>query len=109
MDRNDESDVDRMITERLSALRAHRDWQPDLEHGVTILRQRRKAMKERRRRLAILATAAAACVLMMAFPVTRTFAERWISACVRDTAAVRQFLLGPRSGAAPSSTYVEPA
>jgi cytochrome c biogenesis protein CcmG/thiol:disulfide interchange protein DsbE len=50
----------------------------------------------------------AACLLIMGFPVTRTFAARWVSACVQETAAVRDLLLGRTSGPTPISTYVEP-
>jgi cytochrome c biogenesis protein CcmG/thiol:disulfide interchange protein DsbE len=109
MDRNDEKGVDRMIAERLSPLRANGDWQPDFERGLAILRERRAAMSGRRRRWAVVATGGvAACLLIMAFPVTRTFAGRCVSACVQDTAAVRGFLFGRASEPAPSSTFVKP-
>jgi peroxiredoxin len=109
MERNDERNVDRTISERLTPLRANGDWQPDFERGLAMLRQRRTAMSGRRWRWPLLATGVvAACLLIMAFPVTRTFAGRCVSACVQDTAAVRGFLLGRASQPAPSSTFVKP-
>ena len=109
MDINDESEIDRMIAERFSSFRADGDWQPNLQRGLALLRERRAAMNGRRRRWALVATGAvAACLPIVAFPVTRAFAERCVSACVQETAAVRQLLLGKTSSATPNNTYVKP-
>jgi len=108
MDKSDESEVDRVITERFSTFRADSDWQPNLERGLGILRDRRAAANGRRRRWALVATAAvAACLPIMAFPITRAFAEHCVSACVQETAELRELLLGRTSGPPPSSTYVK--
>jgi peroxiredoxin len=107
MDTNDQSEVDRMIAERLSTVRSDTEWQPNLQRGLALLRERRVANNGRRRRWALItAGALAACLPIMAFPGTRSFTERWLSACVQESAAVRQFLLGNVSGPSPSSTYV---
>jgi cytochrome c biogenesis protein CcmG/thiol:disulfide interchange protein DsbE len=109
MDENDESEVDRAIAKRFSTFRADGDWQPNLQRGLVILRERRATTNGRRRRWTLLAMGVvAACLPIMAFPVTRAFAERWVSACVHQTAVVREFLLGRASGRTPSSTYLQP-
>ena len=110
MDTNDESEVDRMIAEHLSTVRSDGEWQPNLQRGLALLRERRVANNGRKRRWGLItAGALAACLPIMAFPVTRAFAGRWVSACVQESAAVRQFLLGNVLGPSPSSTYVTPA
>jgi peroxiredoxin len=109
MGTSDESEVDRMIAERFSSLRADGDWHPSLHRGLALLRQRRAATHGRRRRWAFVAAGAvAACLPIMAFPVTRALAERCVSACVLETTAVRQLLLGKASSATPNNTYVKP-
>jgi peroxiredoxin len=109
MDKNDESDVDRMIAERFSTVRADGDWQPNLQRGLAILRERRATTNGRTRRWTLVAAGVvAACLPIMAFPITRAFAERCVSACVQETVAVRELLLGRPSGPAPSNTYVKP-
>jgi cytochrome c biogenesis protein CcmG/thiol:disulfide interchange protein DsbE len=110
MDKNDESEVNQAVAEQFSTCRADTDWQPNLQHGLMILRERRAMKNLRRRRLTLVITGAvAACLPLMAFPVGRAFAQRCVSACVQETAAVSQFLLGRSSLAAPGSTFVKPA
>jgi cytochrome c biogenesis protein CcmG/thiol:disulfide interchange protein DsbE len=110
MDENDERDADRLIAERFSSFRAGDDLRPNLQRGLEILRERRMAARKRRRQGALLGTAAVvACVLIMAFPVTRAFAGHLVSACVQETAAVREILLGRPSGPSPSTTYLNPS
>jgi peroxiredoxin len=109
MGTNDENEADRLITERLSTLRADGEWQPNLQRGLALLRERRVANSGRKRRWGLMtAGAVAACLPIMAFPVTRALAERCVSACVQDTVAVRQFFLGNVSSPSPSSKYVKP-
>jgi peroxiredoxin len=108
MEGNERSEVDRMIAERFSRFRPGGDWQPNLQRGLAILNERRAALQERRRRwLVLVAGAAAACLPIMALPVTRAFAARCVSACVLETAAVREILLGRSSGPTPGSTWIE--
>jgi len=95
MDGNKEQEVDRMIAERFSAFQPGQEWQPDTRRGLAMLRQRRSAAKGRRTRWAMAAAATAAvCVPIMAFPMTRAFAGRCVSACVQETGVMREFLLG---------------
>jgi peroxiredoxin len=114
MDTNDESEVDRMIAERLASVRADGEWQPNLQRGLALLRERRApnmrvANNGRALRWGLITVGAlAACLPIVAFPATRAFAERWVSACVQESAAVRQFLLGNVADPSPSSTYVRP-
>lgn len=95
-----------MISERFSSFRSESEWRPDVQRGLTLLRDHRAATSGRRRRWAVVAAGAlAACVPLMAFP---GLAHRCVSACVAETEVVRQLLLGNTSGAAPSSTFVMP-
>jgi cytochrome c biogenesis protein CcmG/thiol:disulfide interchange protein DsbE len=103
-----ERDIDRMIAERFSTLRSDGEFQPNLQRGLARLRVQRAARSGRRRRWALLASGAAvACLTIMAFPVTRAFAERCVSACVTETSAMRQLLLGGAPGPSQSGTYVK--
>jgi cytochrome c biogenesis protein CcmG/thiol:disulfide interchange protein DsbE len=108
---NDENEVDRMIAERFSAFRPDDEWQPSVGRGLAMLRERRTVRDGRRRRWALMATgAAAACVPLLAFPMTRAFAERCVSACVQQIAVVREVLPGSLAPVpANTNAYVKPA
>ena len=109
MGTSDESEVDRKIAERFWGLRADGDWHPNMQRGLALLGQKRAATNGRRRRWVWVAMGAvAACLPIMAFPVTRALAQRCVSACVVETAAVRELLLGRTSNASPNNTYVRP-
>lgn len=109
MDINDESEIDRMIAERFSSFRAEGDWHPNLQRGLALLRQRRAVTNGRKRRWAFVAAGTvAACLPILASPVTRALAQRCVSACVLETAAVRQLLLGKTPSATTNDTYLKP-
>lgn len=110
MERNDENTVDRMIAERLAAFRPEDDWQPNVQRGLAILRERRAESRARSRRGFLVATGAAAiCLPIMALPVARVFASRCVSACVQETAMVREALTGRTVAAVPRNTYLKVA
>ena len=95
MDRNEQHEVDRMIAERFSGFRGDGDWQPNLPRGLRMLHERRAASRQVRRRwMAMAAGIAIVCLPIMALPMTRAFAARCVTACVQETAVVRQALLG---------------
>ena len=64
--------------------------------------------KRRRSWLWIAAGTAATCLPLMAFPVTRTFAQHCVSACVSESGKVREFLLGKEAGSGPSIVFATP-
>jgi peroxiredoxin len=104
-----QNETDRLIAERFATLRVDGEWQPNLHRGLARLREQHLARSGRRRRWALIGSGAlVACLPLMAFPVTRAFAERCVSACVTETSAVREFLLRSAPAAAPSNTYVKP-
>jgi peroxiredoxin len=110
MERNEQSEVDRMIAERLSAFRGDSNWQPNVQRGLGILNERRAAAQhDRRRGIAVLAGTAIVCIPIMAFPVTRALASRCVSGCVQETAVLREALLGHTAGPLPSKTYLKAA
>jgi cytochrome c biogenesis protein CcmG/thiol:disulfide interchange protein DsbE len=99
-------EIDRKIGERLSSCGPDGDWNPDVQRGLVLLRQRQAAMNGRTRTWRFVALGAAAvCLPIMAFPVTRAFAARCVSVCVEETASVRDLLLGTTR--TPSSTYIK--
>jgi len=109
MDNNNQIDVNRWTNDRLAGFRPDYDWQPDLSGGFARLQQRRDAQRGRRRRWAWVAGGTVAAGLpLMALPVTRTIAQRCVSACVAESAAVRGLFAGESFGSASSSTYITP-
>ena len=110
MEKNDERDIDRLIAENFAALRPDDGWQPNLHRGLARFREGQLLKRRRGQRWAwIVAAAVATCVPLIAFPVTRAFAERCVSACVTESGALRQFLLGNASSPGPSGTSINPA
>jgi peroxiredoxin len=108
MEPTDEGEVNRVIAERFSSFRADA-WQPNMQRGLSLLRERRAEANGRRHRVALAAAVAVtAAIPMAAFPVTRALATRCVSACVQETAAVRNFLLGDAAKSKPSSTFIAP-
>lgn len=105
---NDAHNIDRLIEERFAALRADREWRPDAGRGLASLREQRAARSSRRQRRALIGgIAAGVCIPLAAFPATRAFAARCVSACVAETSSVREILLGSASVSA-SSTWIQP-
>jgi peroxiredoxin len=94
------NDSSRWVDERLDTLNSPAEWHPDSARALARLREQRGASSRRARRLAWLgAGTAAASVSLMAFPVTRAFAQRCAAACVSESTRVSQFLLTSFTGA----------
>ena len=92
METNQESKDSRWVEERLSALNDSREWHPNQNAGLTRLRNGCEQHRRARRKWGVtLALAAATSVSLAAFPVTRAFAGRCLSACVEETSR----LFGP--------------
>jgi thiol-disulfide isomerase/thioredoxin len=71
------------VEEQMASLNADAGWTPDSARGWTLLQQRRRAAQTRERRwFWSLSAVAATAVCLMAFPLTRAFAQRCVSACV---------------------------
>ena len=100
-----DTNKDPWVEERLAALRPDTRWQPDVSRGLARLNARRAKANGRMRRWGwLLAGAVAAGLPLMAFPATRVFAQRCVSACVSQTSWVHDiFVHNP-----PSSGYVKP-
>jgi peroxiredoxin len=80
---------DKWVGDRLAELGPDRDWQPDVSRGFAQLQERREKKSNRKRRWSWLAAGAVAASLpLMAFPSTRVFAQRCISACAGQSSWV---------------------
>jgi len=78
------------VEERLAALQPNSDWKPDAARGLARFQQLRDKASHRTRRWGWLAAGAVAAALpLMAFPSTRAFAQRCVSACVGQSNWVR--------------------
>jgi len=104
MDPNREQWVD----ERLSALRPDREWQPDESRGLARFRRLRDNTGRRRRYWGWMAAGAVTAALpLMAFPSTRAFAQRCVSACVGQSNWVHDVFVRNVSISGPSSVFVK--
>jgi peroxiredoxin len=96
------------VEERLEALRPDSEWQPDISRGLVQFRERRDQARHRRRRWGWMAAGTIAAALpLMAFPTTRAFAQRCVSACAGPSNWVHGLLVGNVSSTVPSSVLVK--
>ena len=80
---NRDENTSRWLNDRLSALQPNASWQPDTIHGLEQFRERRRLRRARVRRRVLIAIGFAAMILaVLAFPMTRSLAERYATACV---------------------------
>jgi thiol-disulfide isomerase/thioredoxin len=98
MDSNhDEANAGGWVDERLETLAPAASWQPDVQRGLARFRQEwARPDRHARRWMWVTAGTAAACISLMATPVTRTFAQRCVSACVNESGWVHSLLAGRR-------------
>jgi peroxiredoxin len=83
MEKNNDTNLNQWVDDRLCTLQHDEQWQPNPIHGFARLREQLDGGLRRRRRLGwIAAGIAAVVVICLAFPATRTLAERYASACV---------------------------
>src|SRR5262249_29906234 len=109
MEETDQRELDRAITEKFSSFRAREEWRPNVDCNLARLKQREAAIVSKRRGAMFIAFSAMVCVPLLAFPVTRAFGDRLVSACVQEASRLRVLLLGDESGPPPSSTFVKRA
>jgi peroxiredoxin len=99
---------DQWVEDRLAALRPDDEWQPNASRGLARFRERRQTNRTRRRRWGWVAAGTIAAGLpLMAFPTTRAFAQRCVSACVGRSNWVHDLLGGNLYGAGPSSVFLK--
>jgi thiol-disulfide isomerase/thioredoxin len=97
------------VQDRLAALRPDGEWQPDASRGLARFREQRAHAVNRKRRWGwLMAGAVAAGLPLMAFPSTRAFAQRCVSACVSQSNWVLDLFAGHMPGSAPSSAFMKP-
>jgi len=84
MEKNNDTNLNRWVDDRLGTLRPETQWQPDPTQRFAQLRAQLHRGKAGRKRSLYVAAGIAGCVLLLlAFPATRTLADRYVSACVR--------------------------
>jgi peroxiredoxin len=97
METNQEANDSRWVEERLSTLNADAEWNPSASDGLARLREGCERHRRRHRKWGVaLMLVAASSISVAAFPVTRAFAGRCITACVEETSR----LFGPAHTAA---------
>ena len=90
---------------RLEALRSDGDWTPDAARGFSRLKERLDAdARGRKYRTWAFGAVVVMFVAILAFPVTRAFAQRCVDACVDQTNRVSGFLLHGLSSREKAST-----
>src|SRR6516162_7836787 len=95
---NKDLNTRRWLSDRLSTLQPDASWQPDTAHGLSQFREGRRLRRLRvRRRLSITIGFAGMVLAILAFPMTRSLAERYATACVS--------LLGHLSNSGSNPTY----
>jgi cytochrome c biogenesis protein CcmG/thiol:disulfide interchange protein DsbE len=104
-----DNNSDQWVEERLAKLNPGREWQPDISRGLARFQEQRAKVSNRKRRWGwLVAGTIAAGLPLMAFPTTRAFAQRCVSACVSQSNWVHDLFVGNLSGSAPSSVFVKP-
>jgi peroxiredoxin len=95
MKKDDEMDVGRWVDDSLAARIPEDSWEPNVPRGLAQFRERRGLNGGRGRSLLwVVAGTAAACLPLVAFPVTRAFAQHCMSACVTESSRLRELLIG---------------
>src|SRR5438270_12176902 len=108
-DKDHELDLGHWIEDRLAARLPDGEWQPNATRGFARFQDERNAKRPRRQRWAwVTAGVIATSLSLVAFPATRKFAQRCVSACVSQSSRVRQFFLGHALGLAPSNAFMKP-
>jgi thiol-disulfide isomerase/thioredoxin len=106
---NNQRNVGGWVDDELKALGPADDWQPDMNRGLGLLRERGKLSGRGRRWGWVVAGAMATCLSLMATPATRAFAQRCLSACVNETNWVGKLLRVGTSGTMiPSTVFLKP-
>jgi len=106
---HDELEVGRWVDDRLAARIPGGEWEPNVLRGLAQLRERGGLEVRRGRRLLwVVIGTAAACLPLMAFPVTRAFAQHCMSACVTQSSRLRVFFLGKETAPGPRLVFAAP-
>jgi peroxiredoxin len=109
VDKDQELDLGHWIDDRLAARLPNGDWQPSATRGFARFQEQRDAKRPRGQRWAWVAAGALATSLsLVAFPATRMFAQRCVSACVSQSSRVRQFFTGNASSPTASNVFMKP-
>jgi cytochrome c biogenesis protein CcmG/thiol:disulfide interchange protein DsbE len=104
-----ELDLGNWIDERLAARLPDPGWQPDATRGIARLLEQRDARPRGRRWTWVAAGALATSLSLAAFPATRMFAQRCVSACVGQSNTVRHFFVANSASLAGSTVFKKPA
>jgi peroxiredoxin len=109
MKKDDGMDVGRWVDERLAARIPADLWEPNMHRGLAQLRERRGSNRSRGHGLLWVALGtAAACLPLMAFPVTRAFAQHCMSACVTQSGKLRELFIARDIGSSPHLVFAAP-
>lgn len=85
----EKNDAKGWADDRLASLRPPAEWAADPAQGLFLLQEKRAAYALRaRQRIWVGGALMAACIGVLAFPVTRAFAQHCVDACVGETTRV---------------------
>ena len=91
---NDSHMNEQWTDRRLEALRSDDGWTPDAARGFSRLGERLDAdARGRKHRTWAFGALGVLCAVILAFPVTRAFAQHCVDACIDQTSRVSGFLL----------------
>jgi peroxiredoxin len=92
-------DLERWVDDHLAGRRAAGEWQPDASQAFIRFQQAsRRKRAQARAYTFVVAGALATSVSLAAFPATRVFAQRCVSACLTESSKVRALLGGTPAG-----------
>src|SRR5262245_39065534 len=95
---NRDVNTSRWVRDRLCRLQPTDDWEPNPAHGLLRFREGRKVTRTKGRRTIWTAvTMSAIGLTLLAFPLTRTLAQRYASACVKLPSSLTDLASDPTS------------
>ena len=109
LDQGNQNDIGRWVEDRLAARVPDVDWEPNAGRGFARL----LASSAKQRHGRPWAWAAVGLIVtslsLAAFPATRVFAQRCVSACVNQSSKARRFFTGDAAGITGSNVFVNSA
>ena len=109
MKNRDEQENSRWVEDRLAARLPDSQWQPNVNRGLAQFREQVDTKRAGAPRWAWLTAGVIVTSLSLAaFPATRMFAQRCVSACVSQSSRVEEFFTGSPATSTPRTVFRKP-